>query len=78
MSGEEEAQRPKQKASAFEAVKAVLWSFVGIRRRSGYDADAAKLTPMQVIVTGVIAGVVFVVTILVVVRLVLATYGSGN
>lgn len=61
-----------------EAAKAVFWSFLGIRRRSDYDADAAKLTPVQVIVAGIIAGIVFVVTLLIVVRLVLATHGSGN
>lgn len=61
-----------------EAAKAVFWSFLGIRRRSDYDADAAKLTPVQVIVAGIIAGIVFVVTVLLVVRLVLATHGSGS
>lgn len=70
--------RPPGKASAVEAVKAVFWSFLGIRRRSDYDADAANLTPVQVIVTGIVAGIVFVVTILFIVKMVLATQGSGN
>jgi hypothetical protein len=68
----------ERKASAVEAAKAVFWSFLGIRRRRDHDADAAKLTPAQVIVAGIIAGIVFVVTILLVVRLILATHGSGT
>lgn len=53
-------------------VNAVLWSFVGLRRRSGYQQDAARLKPLHLIVAGVIGGIVFVLTIVLVVRLVLA------
>lgn len=78
MSDEELPPRRERKASAAEAAKTVFWSFLGIRRRSDHDADTAKLTPVQIIVAGIIAGIVFVVTVLMVVRLVLATHGSGN
>lgn len=53
-------------------VSAVLWSFVGLRRRSGYQQDAARLKPVHLIVAGVIGGIVFVLTIVLVVRLVIA------
>lgn len=70
--------RGERKASAAEAAKTVFWSFLGIRRRKDHDAQTAKLTPVQIIVAGIIAGIVFVVTVLMVVRLVLATHGAGN
>lgn len=62
----------QQKAGFWATVRAVLWSFIGIRRRSAYQQDARSLDPRAVIVAGLIGGVVFVVTILLVVRLVLA------
>lgn len=78
MSQGDTSQQPKSKASAVQAVKAVFWSFLGIRRRRDFDDDAAKLTPVQVVVTGLVMGILFVLSVLLVVRLVLATQGSGN
>ncbi len=61
----------EEKAGFWATVRAVLWSFIGIRRRSAYQSDARSLDPRAVVVAGVIAGVVFVLTIVMVVRLVL-------
>jgi len=47
-----------------------MWAFVGIRRRRDYDEDAASLDPKALIVAGVLAGVLFVLAIVAVVRLV--------
>jgi hypothetical protein len=55
----------------FKAALAVFWSFLGVRRRRDYDADAKNLTPAQVVIAGLIGGVVFVLTILLLVYLVL-------
>jgi hypothetical protein len=54
-----------------KAALAVFWSFFGVRKRRDYDADAQNLTPAQVIIAGLIGGLVFVLTILLVVYLVL-------
>ena len=56
---------------SFKAALAVFWSFLGVRRRRDYDADAKNLTPAQVVIAGLIGGVVFVLTVLLVVYLVL-------
>ena len=50
-----------------KAALAVFWSFFGVRKRRDYDADAKNLTPAQVILAGLIGGLVFVLTILLVV-----------
>lgn len=60
-----------ERAGFWATVRAVLWSFIGIRRRSAYHQDARSLDPRAVVVAGVIGGVVFVLTILFVVNLVL-------
>ena len=59
---------PTPRAGFLATMKAVLWSFVGIRKRKDYHDDAASLDPKAVIVAGVLAGLVFVLTIVAVVN----------
>ena len=47
-------------ASGLHVMKAVMWSFIGIRKRSGYENDVAKIKPAQAIIAGIIGAVVFV------------------
>lgn len=54
-----------------KAALAVFWSFFGVRKRRDYDADAQSLTPAQVVIAGLIGGVAFVLTMLLVVYLVM-------
>jgi hypothetical protein len=56
-----------RKASPFTIAKAVLWSFLGIRRSKDYNADVVRITPLQAIIGGLIGGVLFVLTLLTVV-----------
>ena len=60
--------------SFLQTVKAVAWSFVGLRRGAGYQQDVQKLNPVHVIVAGIIRAVLFVLTIVALVRWVV---GSG-
>jgi hypothetical protein len=53
------------------AALAVFWSFFGVRKRRDYDADSQNLTQRQIIIAGLIGGVTFVLTLLLVVYLVL-------
>ena len=53
-----------------KAALAVFWSFFGVRKRRDYDADAQSLTPAQVIIAGLIGGVAFVLTLVLLVYLV--------
>jgi hypothetical protein len=65
------AQRP---LSFVQTVKAVAWSFVGLRKGAGYQQDIQKLNPVHVIVAGIIGAVLFVLSLLALVRWVV---GSG-
>lgn len=53
-------------------VKAVLWSFFGVRKNSAYEEDTQTLNPLHVIIAGIIAAVIFVIGLLMVVKLVVA------
>jgi hypothetical protein len=58
------------KATAFQVAKAVLWAFMGIRKKSDLENDAANLKPAQVIIGGLIGAMLFVVSILMLVKLI--------
>lgn len=64
------AEMAAKRASPLKAAKAVLWAFFGIRKRSDYESDSTSLSPTQLIVAGIIAVVVFVLTLVVLVRFV--------
>lgn len=62
----------KRKMSFGATMKAVLWSFFGVRKNSAYQEDTQTLNPLHVIIAGIIAAVMFVIGLLVVVNLVVA------
>jgi len=62
----------QRKASFGATVKAVFWSFFGVRKKSDYEKDAQQLNPVHVIIAGLIGGIVFVVTLLLIVKAVVA------
>jgi hypothetical protein len=62
----------RRTASLLETVKAVGASFFGVRGRRAHERDAARLNPIAVIGVGVALAAGFVVTLLLIVRLVVA------
>jgi len=64
------AQAPKQ-ATLLQVAKAVFWSFLGVRKRRDYEADSVELKPQQVIIAGLIGAAVFVLSLILLVRLVI-------
>lgn len=65
-------QAVKRKATFLATMKAVLWSFLGIRKKQGYEQDAAQLNPLHVIIAGLIAALLFVISLIAVVNYVVA------
>jgi hypothetical protein len=59
---------PPRRATPLQVVKAVLSAFVGIRKGAAHEQDIATLTPVQVIVTGIIAAAIFVLGLVLLVR----------
>ncbi len=59
--------------SAWETMRAVLWSFFGVRRRDAYERDVQRLNPVYVIVAGVLAAALFVLALLVTVQWVVSS-----
>jgi hypothetical protein len=67
----EPGDRRLRKAGALQVVKAVLSAFIGIRKGAAHEDDAATITPVQAIVTGVIAAAILVAGMVLLVRFVI-------
>ncbi len=50
----------KRKGSIFRTVKAVMWSFVGLRARGDYEKDIDQLNPVHIVIIGLIGAIIFV------------------
>lgn len=59
-------------ASLWQTVKAVAWSFLGVRKNSEFQADAGRLNPYAIILVGVVAVVLLVLTLIALVNWVVA------
>ncbi len=62
-----ETQKPAPKSNILRLLKAVFWSFFGVRRRRDLESDAS-LNPLHLIAAGIIGALLFIVVLLVVVR----------
>ena len=59
-----------RKASFGRTLRAVAWSFFGVRRASGLEHDATWLNPLHLVVAVVAAAALFVVGLVALVRFV--------
>lgn len=53
-------------------MKAVFWSFFGVRKKSSYERDAAHLNPFYVIIGGLIGVAIFIVILIILVKIAVA------
>ena len=60
------------KVSLLRSVKAVAWSFLGIRKSSEFQEDIDKITPLHVLGVGLVAVFLFVISLIFLVNLVVA------
>jgi len=54
------------------SLKAVLWSFVGLRRKRDFDADQQSLNPVHIIIAALLAVAVFIGVLITIVKFVVA------
>ena len=66
-------QAVQRKGSFLQTMKAVGWSFFGVRKRADYEKDVGQLNPVHVIIAGVIGAAVFVGLLLLLVNWVLSS-----
>ena len=66
-----------RKASPLQTMRAVAWSFFGIRRSADYEKDVAQLNPVHVIIAGILGAAIFVGGLVLLVRWVVNSGVAG-
>lgn len=62
----------QRKLSFFATLKTICWSFLGVRKRSAHDQEAGKLNPIYVIIAGITGAIIFITTLTIIVKSVVA------
>jgi hypothetical protein len=63
-------ERDTGKATVIQVAKAVFFSFIGIRKQGDLENDAAKITLLQAVVGGIVGCLIFVASLILLVRIV--------
>ena len=50
----------QRKGSFAQTLKAVAWSFFGVRKSAEYEKDVSQLNPVHVVIAGLIGAAVFI------------------
>ena len=54
------------------SMRAVLWGFLGVRKRSGQDADMASVTFVHIVLAGILSADIFMTILLFIVKAVVS------
>ncbi|HEY5799269.1 MAG TPA: DUF2970 domain-containing protein [Burkholderiaceae bacterium] len=65
---DEQSKESKPRASFLASMKAVAWSFFGVRKKSAYEHDSANLNPVHVIIAALIGVAIFIAVLITVVK----------
>jgi hypothetical protein len=65
-------QEKKKQASFLYSMRAVIWSFFGLRRKSDFDTDSAKLNPVHIIIAALIGVACFIGLLITIVKFVVS------
>jgi len=66
-------QKPTMPKGSFaQTFKAVAWSFLGVRKHSGFQEDIGSLNPFHIIAVGIIGVLVLVVSLIALVNWIVA------
>lgn len=66
------AQTVQRKLNFFQTLKAILWAMFGVRKGSGLKDDIAKLNPVHVILAGLLFGILFVVSLIILAQVIVS------
>jgi hypothetical protein len=62
-----------RRGSFLQTMRAVGWSFFGVRKSSDYEKDVSQLNPVHVVIAGVIGAFVLIAVLVTVVNWVLSS-----
>ena len=66
---DKEKDKPARRGGFGATMRAVFWSFFGVRKRADYERDAAHLNPLHLIVAALIGVAIFIGVLVLVVHI---------
>jgi len=63
----------RRKMSFWQTLRAVAWSFFGVRKSADHEKDVNELNPVHLIIAGLIGAAVFVAVLVLLVRWVISS-----
>ena len=61
-----------KKSSFMQSMIAVLWAFLGVRKKSGLQKDVASLSFVHIIIAGVLGALIFMGILILIVKAVVS------
>jgi hypothetical protein len=62
----------QEHASFMYSMKAVIWSFFGLRRKSDFETDSAKLNPVHIVIAALLGVAMLIGLLITIVKLVVS------
>jgi hypothetical protein len=62
----------RRNPSLLIVVRTIIWSFFGVRGRAAHDSETVHLSPVQILVAGVVGAAVLVLGLVALVRFIVA------
>ena len=61
-----------KKSTFMQSMIAVLWAFLGVRKKSGLQEDVASLSFVHIVIAGVVGALIFMGVLLLIVKAVVS------
>ena len=61
-----------KKSTFMQSMVAVLWAFLGVRKKSGLQEDVASLSFVHIVIAGVVGALIFMGILLLIVKAVVS------
>ena len=61
-----------KKSTFMQSMVAVLWAFLGVRKKSGLQEDVASLSFVHIVIAGVLGALIFMGALLLIVKAVVS------
>ena len=61
-----------KKSTFMQSMVAVLWAFLGVRKKTGLQEDVASLSFVHIVIPGVVGALIFMGTLLLIVKAVVS------
>jgi hypothetical protein len=65
-------ERAVEPSSFLDVLKTIAFGALGIRRRADHERETTRIKPLHIIVAGIIAAALFILTLITIVRIVVA------